>query len=104
MPKFNFRKSILNPLKSAASPYVNQALGELKTKGLDAFKQLSSSALQTLTDTPVPVFKNGGTIKGARGRPKIIQAHAGEYVLPLGVKPTVAQKKAVAKRKAKARK
>ena len=50
------------------------------------------------------MFKHGGTIKGGRGRPKIIQAHAGEYVLPLGVKPTVAQKKAVAKRKAKARK
>ena len=43
MPKFNFRKSILNPLKKAASPYVNQALGELKTKGLDAFKQLTLS-------------------------------------------------------------
>ena len=104
MPKFNFKKSVFNPLKNMARPYVNQALGELKTKGLDAFKQLSSSALQTLTDTPVPVFKHGGTIKGARGRTKIIQAHAGEYVLPLGVKPAVAQKKAVAKRKAKARK
>ena len=104
MPKFNFGKSILNLLKTAASPYVNQALGELKTKGLDAFKQLSSSALQTLTDTPVPVFKYGGTIKGARGRPKIIQAHVGEYVLPVGVKPTKAQKSAVAKKHAKARK
>ena len=104
MPKFNFRKSILNPLKKAASPYVNQALGELKTKGLDAFKQLSSSALQTLTDTPVPVFKNGGRVKGARGKPRIAQLHGGEFVLPVGVAPTLAQKRAVAKRKAKARK
>ena len=104
MPKFNFTKRVFNPLKNAARPYVNDALGQLKTKGLDALKKFATQGLQTLESTPIPVFKTGGTIKDTRGRPKIIQAHAGEYVLPLGVKPTVAQKKAVAKRKAKARK
>ena len=104
MPKFNFRKSILNPLKTAASPYINQALGELKTKGMDALKQMTTQGLAQLEATAVPTFKTGGVIKGKRGRPKKIIAHAGEYVLPLGVKPTVAQKKEVAKRKAKAKK
>ena len=104
MPKFNFTKRVFNPLKNAARPYVNDALSQLKTKLLDALKQYGTQALTQLEATPIPVFKTGGTIKGTRGRPKIIQAHAGEYVLPLDVKPTVAQKKAVAKRKAKARK
>ena len=104
MPKFNFTKKVFNPLKNMARPYVNQALGELKTKGLDALKQFATQGLQTLESTPIPVFRTGGVIKGARGRPKKIIAHAGKYVLPLGVKPTVAQKKEVAKRKAKARK
>ncbi len=47
-------------------------------------------------------LKTGGRVKGAKkGAPKIIKAHVGEYVLPVGVKPTKAQKSAVAKRKAK---
>ena len=104
MPKFNFRKSILNPLKTAASPYINQALGELKTKGMDALKQMTTQGLAQLEATAVPSFKTGGKIAGKRGRPKKIIAHSGEYILPLGVAPTLAQKKAVAKRKAKARK
>ena len=104
MSKFNFKKSVFNPLKNMARPYVNDALGQLKTKGLDALKQFATQGLQTLESTPIPVFKTGGKISGKRGRPKEIIAHSGEYVLPLGVKPTVAQKKEVAKRKAKARK
>jgi len=41
-------------------------------------------------------FKTGGSVN------KTTRAllHANEYVLPAGIKPTVAQKKAVAKRKA----
>jgi hypothetical protein len=116
MPKFNFKKSIGRPfmntvakplgkeIYNTAAPLVNQGLAQLKQKGTDAFKQLSANALQTLAETPIPVFKNGGKVKGTRGKPKIIQAHVGEYVLPVGVKPTKAQKSAVAKRKAKAKK
>lgn len=45
-------------------------------------------------------FKKGGRIPGAKkGQPKVIVAHVGEYVLPVGVKPTKAQKGAVAKLK-----
>ncbi len=116
MPKFNFKKSIGRPSMSnvagplgreiynTAKPLVNQGLAQLKQQGTDAFKQLSANALQQLEDAAIPVFKNGGRVKGARGRPKVIQAHVGEYVLPVGVKPTKAQKTAVAKKHAKARK
>ena len=43
-------------------------------------------------------FKKGGKVPGAKGKPKVILAHGGEYVLPVGVKPTKAQKAQVAKR------
>jgi hypothetical protein len=46
-------------------------------------------------------FKKGGKVPGKKGAPKVIMAHGGEYVLPVGVKPTKAQKAQVAKRKAK---
>ncbi len=43
-------------------------------------------------------FKKGGRVPGKkRGAPKVILAHTGEYVLPVGVAPTKAQKAKVAK-------
>ena len=60
----------------------------------DAAINKAAGAIQSL--------KTGGRVKGnKKGAPKMIKAHAGEYVLPIGVKPTKAQKAAVAKRKAK---
>ena len=44
-------------------------------------------------------FKKGGKVPGKKGAPKVILAHGGEYVLPVGVKPTKAQKAKVAKLK-----
>lgn len=49
-------------------------------------------------------FKTGGRVPGKRGRAKKAIVHGGEYVLPVGVKPTKAQKSAVAKKKAMAKK
>ena len=47
-------------------------------------------------------LKTGGAVKMAKGRKSaVVMLHRGEYVLPSGVKPTVAQKKAVAARKKK---
>lgn len=46
-------------------------------------------------------FKKGGAV-GKRNVKALL--HAGEYVLPAGVKPTKAQKKAVADKKKKGRK
>jgi hypothetical protein len=45
-------------------------------------------------------FKNGGKVPGVTGQPVKAIVHSGEYVLPVGVKPTASQKRAVAKRKA----
>ncbi len=103
MPKFNFEKSIGRPFMSnvakplgreiynTAAPLVNQGLAQLKDQGTTALKQLSANALQTLAETPIPIFRNGGRVKGARGKAKIAQVHAGEYILP--VAPTLKQKK-----------
>jgi hypothetical protein len=44
-------------------------------------------------------FRTGGRIPGPKGRPRPILAHCGEYVLPVGVKPTKAQIKMVANKK-----
>jgi hypothetical protein len=46
-------------------------------------------------------FKKGGRVPGKKGAPKKAIVHGGEYVLPVGVAPTKAQKNAVAKLKKK---
>ena len=48
-------------------------------------------------------YKTGGRIKGSKkGKAVQIIGHVGEFVLPVGVKPTKHQKAEVAKRKKKA--
>jgi hypothetical protein len=42
-------------------------------------------------------FKKGGRVPGKKGKPRMILAHGGEYVLANGIKPTKAQIKATAK-------
>jgi len=42
-------------------------------------------------------FKKGGKVPGPKGKAVKALVHGGEYVLPAGVKPTKAQKAAVAK-------
>ena len=50
----------------------------------------------------VQSLKTGGRVKGAKkGSPKLIKAHVGEYVVPVGIKIPKSIKSAVAKRKAK---
>ena len=50
-------------------------------------------------------FKTGGRVKGKKGKAMKAIVHGGEYVLPVGVKPTKSQKAEVAKiKKAKAKK
>lgn len=46
-------------------------------------------------------FKNGGRVPGKLHKPVKAVVHSGEYILPVGVKPTKAQVKAVAAKKAK---
>ena len=50
----------------------------------------------------VQSLKTGGRVKGAKkGAPKLIKAHVGEFVVPVGIKIPKSIKAAVAKRKAK---
>ena len=63
-----------------------------------------TDALISKATSKVQSLATGGRVKGKRGVPKMIKAHGSEYVLPVGVKPTKAQKAEVAKRKAKAKK
>jgi len=46
-------------------------------------------------------FKTGGRVPGKKGKAIKIVAHSGEYILPLNVKPTKAQKAVVRKNKLK---
>lgn len=48
-------------------------------------------------------FATGGRVKAKKGKAVKATVHGGEFILPIGVAPTKAQKSAVAKRKAKAR-
>ena len=44
-------------------------------------------------------FKNGGLVPGKKGKPKIILAHSGEFILPTDIKPTKEQRSLIEKRK-----
>ena len=57
---------------------------------------MAGSALGGIAGGLLP-FKRGGKVPGPRGKPKVILAHGGETVIPLGVKVTKAQKQAIAK-------
>ena len=46
-------------------------------------------------------FKKGGRVPGPKGRARLAIVHDGEYVLPIGVEPTKAQKKSVARKNRK---
>jgi hypothetical protein len=76
---------------------VGRAIGQKAGggKGANAGQQVGGMAGNLLP------FKKGGKVPGKKGAPKVIMAHGGEYVLPVGVKPTKAQKAMVAKGKAK---
>ena len=58
------------------------------------------SAIGSVAGGFLSPYKNGGMVKGPKkGKAIQIIAHTGEYILPIGVKPTKAQKAQVAKRK-----
>ena len=44
-------------------------------------------------------FRTGGRVQGKKGKSIKIVAHSGEYILPLNVKPTKAQKAVVRRKK-----
>ena len=99
-----FLRGVVNPLVQTARPFVNQALGALKAKGLDMARDAGTRLLQTATEMPIPAFKNGGRVSGKKNKGKLAVVHGGEFILPVGVAPTKSQKSAVAKKKARAKK
>ena len=87
--------------------YGGQVLGEALAGGQGLTSDILSTAggvLGAAGGMAFPFFKHGGVVPGKKGRAKKIIAHSGEFVLPIGVKVTQAQRKAVAKRKAAAAK
>jgi len=87
-------------LGSQLGGYAGAGIGEAVGKklggsiGQEAGKNIGR-ALGTAAGAALPYFKKGGQVK--RTGPAVV--HRGEYVLPVGVKPTKAQKAAVAKMK-----
>ena len=76
---------------------IGQALGQKYGGNLGGsigkeFGSVAGGALGALLP-----FKKGGRVPGKKGAPKKILAHGGEFVLPVGVKPTKAQLAAVSK-------
>ena len=112
LKRFNFKRSIgrpfmrdiVHPLVQTARPFVNQALGALKDKGLAMAKDYGTKMLQTAAETPIPMFRNGGRVSGKKNKGKLAVVHGGEFILPVGVAPTKSQKSAVAKKKSRAKK
>ena len=77
--------------KFASNPHIKHIAHKL-TPITDALISKGTEKVQSL--------KTGGHVRGRKkGAPKLIKAHVGEYVLPVGIKPTKAQKTAVTKRK-----
>ena len=79
-----------------AGTYIGKKLG-------DEYKSSSANigaSIGGLAGTLLP-FKTGGKVPGQKGKPKIILAHSGEWVLPLSVKPTENQKNRIEKIKRK---
>ena len=74
-----------------------------KQKGRNTAKGLGSAA-GGAAGTALEPFKHGGRVTGKKGAPRKIIAHSGEYVLPANAKPTLAQRRIVAKNRAQAKK
>ena len=63
------------------------------------------SAIGSVAGGFLSPYKNGRMVKGPKkGKAIQIIAHTGEWVLPIGVKPTKSQKAEITKRKKKAKK
>lgn len=68
---------------------IGQGLGKL-TENLVGKEFGGANIGVSLGGSLIP-FKNGGTVPGRKGKPRVILAHSGEYILPCGVSPTVIQ-------------
>jgi hypothetical protein len=81
---------------------LGRALGSIGSQ-LIPVKGIDGGAVGELLGGLAP-FKNGGAVKGKKGKAIPILAHGGEYVLPANAKPTKAQRAIVARNKKNAKK
>jgi outer membrane lipoprotein SlyB len=90
---------------------IGKNLGEMtgsyfgKKIGNDYKNNLSNigGAIGGLAGASLLSFQNGGKIPGKKGKPIIIEAHSGEYILPINIPPNKQQKSLIEKRKRKKR-
>lgn len=80
--------------------------GFLGSKVGEKYKNSGSaigSAIGTFIGSLAP-YKTGGLVEGDKGQPIPILAHGGEYILPIGIRPTNKQMNSVEKIKRKSKK
>ena len=82
---------------------LEKGVGEFaKAAGKGAGQVLGSAAGKYIAEAAplaLMAFKTGGRVPGKKGKAMKAIVHGSEYILPVGVKPSKAQKKAVAKNK-----
>lgn len=102
MGAFDFVKGIENVGKSIGQE-VGGGLGHILggKKGESAGRNIGGSlgAVGAPLAAATLAFKKGGKVPGPKGKPVKAVVHGGEFILPVGVKPTMAQKRAIAKGK-----
>lgn len=92
----SFFKKVGRGLQSGAGKLTNAAgtaAGSVLGKAAATYAMEAAPALLA--------FRTGGRVPGKRGKAIKVIAHSGEYILPLNVKPTKAQKAVVRKNKSK---
>lgn len=92
----SFFKKVGRGLQSGAGNLTNaagKAAGSVLGKAAATYAMEAAPALLA--------FRTGGRVPGKKGKAIKVVAHSGEYILPLNVKPTKAQKAVVRKNKSK---
>ena len=92
----SFYKKVGRGLQSGAGNLTNasgKAAGGILGKAAATYALEAAPALLA--------FRTGGRVPGKKGKAIKVIAHSGEYILPLNVKPTKAQKAVVRKNKSK---
>ena len=92
----SFFKKVGRGLQSGAGNLTNaagKAAGSVLGKAAATYAMEAAPILMA--------FRTGGRVPGKKGKAIKIVAHSGEYILPLNVKPTKAQKAVVRKNKSK---
>ena len=92
----SFFKKVGRGLQSGAGNLTNaagKAAGSVLGKAAATYAMEAAPALLA--------FRTGGRVPEKKGKAIKVIAHSGEYILPLNVKPTKAQKAVVRKNKSK---